>query len=43
MMGFNQGHSRPGMFGSVVHYDERGREVGHSEPGRFGNWHHYED
>lgn len=23
MMGFDRGHSRPGMFGSVVHYDER--------------------
>ena len=38
MMGFDQGHSKPGMFGSTVHH-----EVGHSNPGLFGNWHHYED
>lgn len=43
MMGFDQGHSKPGMFGSTVHYDERDHEVGHSNPGLFGNWRHYED
>ena len=27
--------SRPGLFGSTIHYDERGRRIGESRPGFF--------
>lgn len=29
--------SRPGLFGTTVHYDSNGRKVGESRPGLFGS------
>lgn len=34
--------SRPGLFGTTVHYDERGRKIGESRPGLFGDTVHYD-
>ena len=34
--------SRPGLFGSTIHYDERGRKIGESRPGFFGDTVHYD-
>ena len=34
--------SRPGLFGTTVHYDERGRKIGESRPGLFGDSVHYD-
>ena len=28
--------SRPGLFGTTIHYDEKGRKIGESSPGLFG-------
>ena len=33
--------SRPGFFGSMLHYDEKGRKIGESRPGLFGDIIHY--
>ena len=35
-------NSRPGFFGSTIHYDERGHKVGESRPGIFGDIVHYD-
>ena len=32
-----EGYSRPGLFGTMNHYDNRGHKVGHSRPGLFGS------
>ena len=34
--------SKPGLFGTTVHYDERGKVVGKSSPGMFGSTVHYD-
>lgn len=31
-----EGYSRPGLFGTINHYDTNGHKVGHSSPGLFG-------
>ena len=28
--------SRPGLFGTIIHYDEKGRKIGESRQGIFG-------
>ena len=28
--------SSPGLFGTTIHYDEKGRKIGESRPGLFG-------
>ena len=38
----NKGHSDPGFFGGLNHYDSNGNETGHSEPGLFGGYNHYD-
>ena len=38
----NRGKSEPGLFGTIHHYDEHGREVGRSEPGLFGGYTNYD-
>lgn len=42
-MSRKKGYSRPGLFGSVNHYDNKGHKKGHSTPGLFGDMNHYED
>ncbi|MCD8087709.1 MAG: hypothetical protein LUE22_03860 [Oscillospiraceae bacterium] len=37
-----KGESKPGIFGSVNHYDEHGHKIGHSDPGLFGGYTHYD-
>ena len=34
--------SKPGMFGTTVHYDEKCKVVGKSSPGMFGSTVHYD-
>lgn len=34
--------SRPELFGTVNHYDSKGRKVGESRPGLFGTTNHYD-
>ena len=34
--------SRTGLFGTTVHYDEKGRKIGESRPGFFGGEVHYD-
>ena len=34
--------SRPGFFGTVNHYDEKGKKIGESRPGLFGTTNHYD-
>lgn len=36
-------YSRPGLFGSINHYDSNGKKVGESCPGFFGGLNHYDD
>lgn len=38
-----KGYSRPGLFGSINHYDSNGKKVGESCPGFFGGLNHYDD
>ncbi|MCC8098649.1 MAG: hypothetical protein LIO78_01095 [Clostridiales bacterium] len=38
-----KGESRPGLFGSVNHYDEHGKKIGRSEPNFFGGYNHYDN
>ena len=38
-----KGYSRPGFFGSMKHYDNKGNKQGHSEPGLFGGYNHYDE
>lgn len=37
-----KGKSERGLFGTVHHYDEHGKEVGRSEPGLFGGYTNYD-
>lgn len=37
-----KGHSTPGLFGSINHYDENGKKIGRSDPGLFGSYNHYD-
>ena len=39
----NKGHSSPGLFGGIDHYDEHGKKIGHSDPGFFGCYNHYDN
>lgn len=34
--------SRTGLFGTTVHYDEKGRKIGESRQGFFGGEVHYD-
>lgn len=34
--------SRPGMFGTMNHYDSKGKKIGESRPGMFGTTNHYD-
>ena len=34
--------SRPGLFGTVNHYDSKGKKIGESRPGLFGTTNHYD-
>ena len=38
----NKGRSERGMFGTVHHYDSKGRKIGRSEPGMFGSYINYD-
>ena len=38
----NKGRSERGMFGTINHYDERGKKIGHSDPGLFGGYTNYD-
>ena len=38
-----KGYSRPGLFGSINHYDENGKKVSESRPGFFGSMKHYDN
>ena len=38
-----KGYSRPGLFGSINHYDEKEHKRGHSNPGFLGGFNHYDD
>lgn len=37
-----KGRSEVGLFGTVTHYDERGKKIGRSEPGLFGGYTNYD-
>lgn len=37
------GYSRPGLFGTVNHYDASGHKVGESRPGLFGGFNTYDN
>ncbi len=34
--------SRPGIFGTMNHYDEKGRKIGESHPNSWGGMNHYD-
>ena len=38
----NRGRSIPGFFGTIDHYDERGRKIGRSKPDLFGGYVNYD-
>lgn len=38
-----KGYSRPGFFGGLNHYDDKGHKRGHSNPGFLGGFNHYDD
>lgn len=38
----NKGKSEQGLFGTINHYDEKGRKTGHSDPGLFGGYTNYD-
>lgn len=38
----NKGRSERGMFGTVHHYDSKGKKIGRSEPGLFGSYTNYD-
>ena len=42
-MSKKDGYSRPGFFGGMNHYDDRGRKTGHSDRNFLGDWNHYDD
>ena len=37
-----KGYSRPGLFGTVNHYDANGKKIGESRPGFFGGMNNYD-
>ena len=41
-MSKKDGYSRPGLFGSINHYDSKGHKIGESRPGVFGGMNHYD-
>ena len=41
-MSKKDGYSRPGLFGSINHYDSKGHKIGESRPGIFGGMNHYD-
>ena len=41
-MSKKDGYSRPGLFGSINHYDSKGHKLGESRPGFFGGMNHYD-
>ena len=41
-MSKKDGYSRPGLFGSINHYDSKGHKIGESRPGFFGGMNHYD-
>lgn len=38
-----KGYSRPGLFGDIHHYDEKGHKIGTSRPGLFGGYTNYDE
>lgn len=38
-----KGYSRPGFFGEVNHYDDKGHKQGRSNPGFLNGFNHYDD
>ena len=38
----DKGRSEVGLFGTIHHYDEHGKEIGRSEPGIFGGYTNYD-
>ena len=38
-----KGYSRPGMFGSMKHYDSNGNKIGESRKNLYGGFNHYDD
>lgn len=38
-----KGYSRPGLFGEIHHYDEKGHKTGTSRPGMFGGYTNYDE
>ena len=41
-MSKKDGYSRPGLFGSINHYDSKGHKIGESRPVFFGRMNHYD-
>ena len=41
-MSKKDGYSRPGLFGSINHYDSKGHKIGESRPGFFGGYNNYD-
>lgn len=37
-----EGYSRPGLFGTMKHYDANGNKIGESRPGFFGGMNNYD-
>ena len=37
-----EGYSRPGLFGTMKHYDANGNKIGESRPGFFGSMNNYD-
>ena len=37
-----EGYSRPGLFGTMKHYDANGNKIGESTPGFFGGMNNYD-
>lgn len=37
-----KGYSRPGLFGTINHYDANGKKVGESRPGFFGGMNNFD-
>ena len=37
-----KGYSRPGLFGTMKHYDSDGKLIGESRPGWFGSMENYD-
>mgnify|MGYP003512335378 CR=1 FL=1 len=38
-----KGYSRPGLFGTMKHYNEKGHKTGHNDKGIFGGWNHFDE